>query len=262
MNKNEQPEWAKLLEDAVKTPGMIHECYSRFWNYSVGNQILALVQAHGRELQLGPVNTFKGWQALGRNVKKGEKAIAMIMPVTCKRKPKEGAEKRDDDRFTMFVMRNNWFLLSQTEGEDYSAPAIPEWDRDRALVELEIALSAYESLDGNSQGYARAREIAINPVAALPHKTMFHELAHVVLGHTTENEMHDGEMTPRSIREVEAESVALICCESLGLPGAEFSRGYIQSWLREQEIPEKSARRIFGAATKILKAGRGEEASC
>jgi hypothetical protein len=58
----------------------------------------------------------------------------------------------------------------------------------------------------------------------------------------------------RNIREVEAESVALICCEALGLPGAEFSRGYIQHW--GSEIPEKSARRIFTAADKILKAGR------
>jgi hypothetical protein len=60
----------------------------------------------------------------------------------------------------------------------------------------------------------------------------------------------------RNIREVEAESVALICCESLGLPGAEAARGYIQHWLHgEKEIPNQSAMRIFSAAHKILKAG-------
>ncbi len=32
-----------------------------------------------------------------------------------------------------------------------------------------------------------------------------------------------------SSRQVEAEAVALLCCESLGLPGAEYSRSYIQS---------------------------------
>jgi len=42
-------------------------------------------------------------------------------------------------------------------------------------------------MNGNAQGYASpAKQIAINPVAALPHKTMFHELAHMVLGHTVE----------------------------------------------------------------------------
>jgi hypothetical protein len=64
----------------------------------------------------------------------------------------------------------------------------------------------------------------------MPAKTLFHELAHVVLGHTAEASMNDGsERTPRSLREVEAECVALLCCESLSLPGAEFSRGYTRT---------------------------------
>ena len=58
---------------------------------------------------------------------------------------------------------------------------------------------------------ARNRTIAINPVNPMPHKTRFHELAHVLLGHTSEGTMNDGELTPRNLREVEAESVALLC---------------------------------------------------
>jgi hypothetical protein len=55
---------------------------------------------------------------------------------------------------------------------------------------------------------------------------------------------------------VEAESVALMCCESLGLEGAEYFRGYIQHWMKtESEIPNQSAARIFTAAASILKAG-------
>ena len=46
-----------------------------------------------------------------------------------------------------------------------------------------------------------------------------------------------------------------MCCATLGLPGMEESRGYIQSWLDGKEFPEKSARRVFAAADKILKAG-------
>jgi hypothetical protein len=66
----------------------------------------------------------------------------------------------------------------------------------------------------------------------------------------------DSDHTPRHLCEVEAESVALICCETLGLEGAEFCRGYIQHWLKtETEISNKSAARIFAAATSILKAG-------
>ena len=71
----------------------------------------------------------------------------------------------------------------------------------------------------------------------------------------------DGEQTPRNLREVEAESVALICCESLGLSGAEFCRGYLQSWLSGEVISEKSAQKIFHAADQILRAGQAAEAS-
>jgi antirestriction protein ArdC len=68
--------------------------------------------------------------------------------------------------------------------------------------------------------------------------------------------MSDGdEITPRDIREVEAEAVALICCQSLGLPGEEFSGGYLQHWLGKEKIEERSAQRIFKAADSILKAG-------
>ena len=67
--------------------------------------------------------------------------------------------------------------------------------------------------------------------------------------------MTDTEGTPRNLREVEAESVALLCCESLELPGADFCRGYIQNWLQGEVTPDESARHIFRAADKILKAG-------
>jgi antirestriction protein ArdC len=114
------------------------------------------------------------------------------------------------------------------------------------------------------QGFARERRIAINPLAQLSAKTLLHELGHVILGHTTEAEFADADTTPRSLREVEAESVALLCCESLGLEGAEFCRGYIQNWLRRgngfdaEAIPEKSAQKIFRAADQIIRAGRSE----
>ena len=66
----------------------------------------------------------------------------------------------------------------------------------------------------------------------------------------------DDSATPRDLREVEAECVALICCSSLGLGGEEFSRGYVQHWLKGQRIPERSAQKVFKAADQILRAGR------
>ena len=79
-----------------------------------------------------------------------------------------------------------------------------------------------------------------------------------MLGHTTEADFNDTEHTPKNLREVEAEAVALLCCEALDLEGAQFCRGYIQEWLTrssDSAIPEKNAQKILKAADQILKAG-------
>jgi antirestriction protein ArdC len=252
--------WQAILQDAIAKPGSIHDAYTRFHNYSVGNQLLAMFQCAARGLQPGPIATFVRWKELGRHVRKGEKALTLCMPVTCKAKhptrDDHGNDTEQETTFTRFVYRNNWFVLAQTEGAEYKPEPLPDWDESRALATLAIERIGFDDLDGNTQGYATARQVAINSLAAMPLKTLFHELAHVMLGHTAEGNLNDGnERTPRSLREVEAECVALLCCESLGLPGAEFSRGYIQAW--GSEIPERSAQKIFHAADLILKAGTG-----
>jgi N-terminal domain of anti-restriction factor ArdC len=232
--------------------------YSLFWNYSLGNQILALIQANRRGIVLGPIASFNGWKELGRHVKRGEKAIELCMPVTSKRTITEQAEYgstvETEIVFKRFLFRRNWFMLSQTDDAAYQMPAIPEWDRARALATLNVEEIPFEMMNGNCQGYATGRQIAINPVAQMPAKTTFHELAHIELGHTSEA-IHDSENLPRNLKEVEAESVALFCLESLGIDGAEYCRGYIHNWLQGGTIPERSAQRIFAAADKILKAG-------
>ncbi len=74
------PKWSALLVEAVNKPGMIMEAYSAFHSYSIGNQILAMVQCQMRGLEPGPINTLPGWQALGRSVKRGERALILWMP--------------------------------------------------------------------------------------------------------------------------------------------------------------------------------------
>ena len=64
---------------------------------------------------------------------------------------------------------------------------------------------------------------------------LFHELRSHSVAHSTEGDFADSETTPRNLREVEAEAVALLCCESLGLEGAEYCRGYMQNWLQPWE---------------------------
>ena len=254
MNKQTIP-FGQLLSDAVNQPGIISQAYSTFYNYSIGNQLWAWAQCLNRKIPLGPIATFKKWQELGRKVQKGQKAISLVMPVTIAKKDEAG--EKTGDIFQLFTVRNNWFVLSQTEGEDYQHEVVtPQWDKTKALDALEITEINFVMANGNVQGYAQDSSIAINPIAQYPHKTRFHEIAHVALGHTKEGRMDDDERTPRDIREVEAESVAYILCNLLGLPGLEESRGYIQNWLADGEISDKSAQRIFAAANKILEAGK------
>lgn len=257
-----QPSWETLLKSAVSEPGRISEAYSMFHEYSIGNQVLAMFQCQLRGIEPGPIATFPGWKDKGRHVMKGAKAITLCMPVTCKGKrtvvdPMTNDESEEETTFTKFIYRRNWFVLSQTDGEPYKAPELPEWNRSKALETLAITETEFAETNGNIMGYAQHKTIAINPLNPMPAKTTFHELAHILLGHTSQGNLESDESTmPRNLKETEAESVALLCLASLNLPGQAECRGYIQSWYGQAPIPEKSAQRIFKAADQILKAGR------
>ena len=258
------PRWAELLSEAVSRPGLILEAYSRFHGYSLGNRLAAMIQAHVRDIPPGPIATLQRWNELGRTVKAGEKALVLCMPVSLR--------VRDDDRAeperqrggpprlkTIFIWKPRWFLLAQTEGAPLTDTVeIPCWDEDRALDTLAVRRVPFTLTDGNVQGYAEGRSVAVSPLAELPAKTLFHELGHVLLNHTGERGADRPDL-PKTLTEAEAEAVALLCLEALHLPGADYARGYIQSWYGTgQPLPEHSAQRIFKAADTILRAGRDD----
>src|SRR6516225_4450157 len=72
--RHEEIQFRQLLEEAVTRPGTLMKAYSLLWNYSLGNQILALIQANRRGIQLGPIASFNRWKEFGRHVKRGERA--------------------------------------------------------------------------------------------------------------------------------------------------------------------------------------------
>ena len=271
-----QPQFQALLVDALTTPGRVSEAYSLFHGYSIGNALWVAEQLACRGEPLAPIATFNRWRELGRMVKKGSKALCMSMPVAVKAKTDQAARAQADEtdatpgRFVFFVARRNWFALHQTEPVEGAEPqtietARPDWNAERALEALKITREDFQHMDGNVQGYARPAEctVAVSPLASLPHKTLFHELAHCLL-HAGESRIVDGVELGRDVREVEAEATAFICCAVLGLPGLEESRGYVQAWLAgtdTAEFADRHARRIFGAADRILKAGRAAAAA-
>src|SRR5262249_36047377 len=126
--RHEEIQFRQLLDEAVQKPGTLMRAYSLFWNYSLGNQIIALIQANRRSIPLGPIASVNRWKELGRFVKRGEKAIELCMPVTMKRTVKEqgddGHETQTEVTFKRFVFRRNWFMLAQTDGQPFQMPAI------------------------------------------------------------------------------------------------------------------------------------------
>jgi hypothetical protein len=252
-----------ILQEALTEPGIVNAAYRAFHNYSMGNQMLAALQLRAKGLALTPIASFNAWRDKGRFVKKGQKAISLFMPVSVKRKAdKKGtidAESQEPagGAFSVYMLRANWFSLEQTEGEEFVPEVVsPSWDAATALAALDITEAPFEGLLGNVLGYAVGRTIAVGTLNPLKHKTRFHEMAHVVLGHTEALAMADSEVLPRDIMEAEAEGVAYILCSLLNLPGQAESRHYIQGWLDGKDLPEKSARRMFTAADKIMKAGQ------
>jgi antirestriction protein ArdC len=277
IEKAKHPNWMELFKEALEKPGMLSECYSVFHEYSLGNRVMARIQMLARNIPMGPIATFKKWDSLGRKVKKGEKAISLLMPVSIGDKKEEDDRSKDVDssgsesssnKRVLFITRPRWFALAQTDGDDDAIPSsasIPDWDKNTALSELGLKEVDFDLIDGNCQGYAIPNKgvFAINPLAASPMKTTFHEIAHCLL-HTKEAQMADGGTITRDIKEAEAESVAYLCCASLGMSsGLDESIGYIQNWLdkeKTEEFAKKSASRIFSCADKILKAGLIKEA--
>jgi hypothetical protein len=111
---------------------------------------------------------------------RGQKALVLCVTITITDKD---AIEIDDTKMVV-VYRSRWFVLSQTDGESYEPLDVPTWNEERALQALGVKIVPFAHPDGNMQGYATPEgSIAINSIAALPHKTLFHELAHIILGH-------------------------------------------------------------------------------
>ena len=266
---------AALLKAALEMPGSISQAFNAFHKYSFLNMLLVFMQTGKAE----PMGNFNAWKRKGRNVIKGQKALFVNHPVPVYKRDEAGNVVKDKDgkaviAFVKFVPKATVFQLHQTEGPDLVYPALPDWDREQALANLDIEEVPFAQADGNIQGYAFERKLAMNPVATQPMATMIHEIAHIVLGHTAKDKASDY-AKHRGTMEFQAEAVALLVCKELDVPGYDDaeSRGYIQHWLGCEWGPseytawddeagdtvlveDSTITEIFNAVDKILVAGR------
>lgn len=242
-------EWAALLDTALSLPGSMGNTYSRFHNYSFGNMVLLAMQGVQE-----PVAGYRRWQSMNRHVKRGAKAKAIMQPMLVTATNEQGEKEK---RLRGFKLRNSVFVLSDTEGEELPPVEPRIWDKQKVLGSLAISEVPFELINGNVAGYSYDRNVAINSVAVYPVKTLFHEISHVVHGHTTT----DGQaeyVKHRGMFEFEAEASAYLVINELQLTeqaDMSESRAYLQSWLRGTMPADDNIRRVFKATDTILRAG-------
>lgn len=243
--------YLEILNNCLEKPGIISGCYSLFHNYSFYNIALACEQMYKAE----PINSFSGWNKLGRKVKKGAKAIELCMPIIIKEtKNNEEDNKNEEETKTIigFMFKKNWFKLSDTEeqkeitekqkqaqNEFFNKINNKKINIEKLTSHFNIKKVDFEEVNGNVQGYAYKNNYAINPLAEHPLKTTFHEIAHILLGHTTQENSYN--ILAKSIKEVEAEGTAYLILTLLGEQEEVLkkSRGYIQGYFQNINDNEK-----------------------
>jgi len=272
----------ELLLQMLDMPGSMSKAFNRFHRYSMTNMFLVYLQTG----KLQPIATFNKWKALGRKIVSGPGSALFVnhpkfFPVIDKvtGKPVLKANGKPEMKVVGFQLRPTVFQMWQTDGPELVLPELPAWDYKQALEALSINEVPFEHEDGNVGGYSRTtkdgqHQLAVNPVnpgnSALG--TAIHEIAHVVLGHTspefTKAGLYDG--AHRGVAEFQAEATSYLVMHELEVPfAADESRGYVQGWLKGREsewltwddgnlelVQDKVIRQILKAADDIVVAGR------
>ena len=93
---------------------------------------------------------FNRWKDLARTVQKGKRESPFACPLHANASRPTKPETRSRP-VQFFVIKNNWFVLAQTEGKDYTPEPPPEWNETRALDVLNITKVPFASMNGNAQ---------------------------------------------------------------------------------------------------------------
>ena len=72
----------------------------RLINYSEISAKKNRILAESQLIELEPINTYKGWQELGRQVKKGSEGIYLFLPVIKKKKSETEAEGEGENKIS------------------------------------------------------------------------------------------------------------------------------------------------------------------
>ncbi|WP_431769729.1 PBECR4 domain-containing protein [Streptococcus gallolyticus] len=221
---------------------------SQFNQYSSRNLRLILAQKPDASY-LAPYNT---WKKFDRHVKRGEKALSVIIPVTYVKKDQQGHPILDKDgkpeTGLTFRLKPTTFDVSQTEGKAMpKAAEVKEQLTDLDYANLYRALMSiaktnnvsvrFEEMEQSTFGYYNPTENQIvlrsnemNKSQII--KTFLHETAHSELHH---NDNSQQEQLTKSTAELQAESVAYVVASYYGIDTADYSFDYLAGWSNDKE---------------------------
>jgi len=221
---------------------------AKFHKYSFGNVMLIAVQNPDATRVAG----YRKWQELGRQVRAGEKGIAILAPI-----PQYAEVESEETGETRKVQNGIWFKavhvfdISQTDGDE-----IPEvdWQGDGRNGELEEALlgyaaelgietSEYEYRNG-PLGWSFKGRIAYSDGGSVP-RTIAHELMH--------------ELTPEWLQEMGkaameglVDAAATIICLHFGTDVTASSANYIAGWAEDPKELLKGLDRARQVASTVI----------
>jgi len=220
---------------------------ARFHRYSPCNVLLIAMQQPNATRVAG----YRTWRKLGRQVRQSERGIQIMAPVA-HRVRAEDEDNKDTEIISGF--RPTYvFDVSQTEGRPLPEPSRVQGNAEEHLNRLEawvvrrgIKLE-YAPWIGPAEGMSTGGRILLYSMldASQAFSVLVHELAHEML--------HQEEKLPKTVRETEAEAVAFVVCEAVGLDSGNSSSDYIALYRGGKEMLLGSMKRIHQTAGEIIR---------
>ncbi|MGY5247609.1 hypothetical protein [Lactiplantibacillus plantarum] len=221
--------------------------------------------------QATQVAGFKQWQtAFNRTVKRGAKAIRIAAPIIKKLTPAE--KKRLDTTDERAIVGYRYlpvFDVSQTSGEpvlsakDFVKENLADHQNVTSLynafkdylnqqTDLKVSEAPLATLNG-AKGYFQpsTNEIVIGGDEsdnALKLKTLYHEYAHSQL-HGLKSAFKD---RPRAYQETQAEAVAYVAMQNIGVDTSNYSLGYVATWAKDKAVIHSALSEIQQVSNKVI----------
>ena len=212
---------------------------SRFHDYSPRNRLLIFLQRPSARFCKG----YKSWLAVGRQVRKGERGLAILAPILRRPTKEELAAGRDPDEKLLVGFRTaKVFDYAQTDAiaDDalVYAPPVPRLESDGpdGLYDrlVRTAKGLGYSVGHVDLGYAAGRchfglrTITLSPALSGADRcsVLTHELAHAVAHAPGEAK----ERPSKEAREIQAEGAAYVALGALGLDTGCAALPYLKGW--------------------------------